>query len=377
MSAARQKNWGTIFLGADREVKVDQLSHVAPQGGAFWGRDKEAGYLERVQQRATEQARILLTQAGRERAALLDEAHGEIALIREEAEQQAAALLAESRTLQAEAARLREEARLLHAGAEEAGYAAGIEAARGDLEHFRAVMGEATGVMLSAVHAQCDRIFTIWKEDLCSLLLACVEKSVGLVLDRDRALLLEQLLLDSVKLFETRSSVLVRVQPADEALVADMFAAAKERIPGLASWSVQGDPDLAPGDLVLEAAHSRVESRVEERRHIVDTALRHLLLPAVPEEESSREDIAQVAAGAVARMFALVPKRVCDAPTPHDAPVTDDAETPRPESGHAAPATDDAMYAAELVATDTVDATDAVDAVLAEGGFLPASERSG
>ena len=422
MSAASPKNWGTIFLGTDREVNLDQLSLVAPKGGAFWRRDQETGYLERVQQRAAEQARTILAQACRERVALLGEAHGELARMREEAEQQAAALLAESRSLQAEAARLHEEAKLLHAGAEEAGhaagYAAGIEEARADLEHFRAVMGESTGVVLSAVHAQCERIFAIWKEDLCALLLACVEKGMGLALDRDRARLLEQLLLDSVKLFEARSSVLVRVQPADEALVADMFAAAKERVPGLTSWDVQGDPDLAPGDLVLEAAHSRVESRIEARRNIVDTALRHLLLPAVPEEESGREELARMTAGAVARMFELVPKRSGDPAMPHGA-AADGAETPYPEAGHAAPATEDAMHAAEHAEADTMeethaeaqasalpaepppvpkvdisqiwgsveavepavldttDATDVVDAVLAEGGFLPGSGRSG
>ena len=422
MSAASPKNWGTIFLGTDREVNLDQLSLVAPQGGAFWRRDQETGYLERVQQRATAQARTILTQAGRERAAMLDETHGELARMREEAEQQTAALLAESRSLQAEASRLHEEARLLHAGAKEAGhaagYAAGIEDAQADLEHFRTAMGESAGLVLSSVHAQCESIFAVWKEDLCALLLACVEKGIGLALDRDRALLLEQLLLDSVKLFEAHVSVLVRVQPADEALVADIFAAAKERIPGLASWNVQGDPDLAPGDLVLEAAHSRVESRIEERRNIVDEALRHLLLPVVSEEESGREELARVAAGAVARMFELVPKRAGDPAMPHEA-AAGDAETPRPEAGHAIPATEDAMHAAEHAeadaaeaaheaaqasalladpspapkvdmsqiwgsveaqapaAPDSTDATDMVDAVLAEGGFLPGSGRSG
>jgi flagellar assembly protein FliH len=395
MSAASPKNWGTIFLGTDREVNLDQLSHVAPKGGAFWRHDQEAGYLERVQQRATEQARAILMQAGRERAALLDETHGEIARIREETEQQAAALLAESRSKHAEAARLHEEAKRLHAGAEEAGhaagYAAGMEEAQADLEHFRAVMGESTGAVLSAVHAQCDRIFAIWKEDLCSLLLACVEKGMGLALDKDRALLLEHLLLDSVKLFAARSSVLVRVQPADEALVADIFAAAKERIPGLASWSVQGDPDLAPGDLVLEAEHSRVESRLEERREIVDAALRHVELPAVPEEESGREELAQVTAGAVARMFELVPKRSGGPVLLHGAVAADGAEAPHPEAEHDAPAAEDSAHAAgnvdmsqvcgraETMEPAVLDATDAadVDAVLAEGGFLPGSGRPG
>jgi flagellar assembly protein FliH len=375
---------------------------VAPKGGVFWRRDEEETYLERVQRRAEEQARAILAQAGVECAALLEEARAEIARMRKEAEQQAAALLAERQGLKDEAARLHEEARQLHeeagrlhAAAGEAGHAAGIGRAQEDLEHFRTVMGESTGAVLSAVHAQCGRIFEIWKEDLCALLLACVEKGTGLVLDRDRALLLEQLLVRAVKLFEAHSSVLVRVRSEDEAVVADMLAAAKERVSGLGSWNVQGEPELAPGDLVLEAAPGRVESRIEERAGAVDAALRHVLLPTVPEEEEGREELAQAHAGAVARMLALVPERPLVLAAPHGA-LAD--ETPHPgaeevaapaeevdeQDGHAAaeeeeagsgeraaPQVDLGLVLGRAAAPAAVDAVDEVDAVLAEGGFLP------
>ena len=429
MTAEARKNWGTIFIGTERELDLDQLSSVAPQRGAFWSRKQEEAYLDRIQQRAEEQALGILAQANRERAALLEEARSEIARMREEAEQarkeaeqEAAARLAESRSLQAEAARLHEEARSLHSGAEAAGHAAGIEQAQAELAHFRAVMGESVGAVLLAVRAQCDRIFEAWKEELCALLLACVEKGTGLALDRDRALLLERLFLDSVKLFEERDSVLVRVQPDDEALVADMFAAAKERIPGLDSWIVRGDPDLAPGDLVLEAAHSRVESRIEERKSAVDAALRHIVLPATTEEEKGREELAQAQDGALARMLELVPKRpfapvasrefagpeVPAAPDEAEqAPLAfedalhgaepasrEDGEPDGAEAGDAAPRAPESpnapvapkvdiskvwgsKEAAEPVAVDLADAGDeAVDAVLAEGGFLPATRET-
>jgi flagellar biosynthesis/type III secretory pathway protein FliH len=333
--------------------------------------------------------------------------------------------LAESAALKAGAAQLHEEARRLHAGAEAAGHAAGVERAQAELEHFRAVMGESVGAVLLAVHAQCGRIFELWKEDLCALLLACVEKGTGLVLERDRARLLEQLLPNAVKLFEAHSAVLVRVQPDDEAVVADMCAAAKERIPGLAGWIVQGDPELGPGDLVLESAHSRVESRIEEHRRAVDAALRHIMLPDSPEEEQCREDLAQVHAEAVTRMLELVPKRTLAPATRYIAANADDAETTRsnpelensaPEAENIVPEADnsgDAVEpagqesaeevriepqlqelpeppsmpkvdlsrvwgnpAAEPSLLDSTDAVDAVDAVLAEGGFLPATKEA-
>ena len=403
MSAETRNNWGTIFMGAERELKLDQLSSVAPLGGAFWKQDQETAYLQRVQRRAEEEARAILARAGRERATLLEAARSEIARMREEAEQvreeaerRAAALLAESGTLKAGAARLHEEARLLHAGAEEAGHAAGVGRAQAELEHFRAVMGESVGAVLSAVHDQCDRIFELWKEDLCALLLACVEKGTGLVLERDRARMLEEMFLGAVKLFEAHSAVLVRVQPDDEAAVADMCAAAQERSPGLAAWSVQGDPELGPGDLVLEGAQSRVESRIEERRRAVDAALRHVMLPGRhPEEEKNRTNLTRAHAEAVARMLELVPKRTLAPAEPAAAASADGEETPHPEVENAAdvcaeprapevpepppaPQVDlnrvwggERQPKAQSALVDATDAKDAVDAVLAEGGFLP------
>ena len=384
MSAETRKNWGTIFMGAERELKLDQLSSAAPPGGAFWKQDQEAAYLQRVRRRAEEEARAILARAGQERAALLETARGEMARMREEAEQargeaerQAAALLAESGALKAGAARLHEEARLLHAGAEEAGHAAGVGRAQAELEHFRAVMGEAVGAVLSAVHDQCDRIFELWKEDLCALLLACVEKGTGFVLERDRARLLEELFLGAVKLFEAHSAVLVRVQPDDEAAVADMCAAAQERNPGLAAWSVQGDPELGPGDLVLEGAQSRVESRIEERRRAVDAALRHVMLPGRPEEEKYRENLTRTHAEAVARMLELAPKWTLAPAEPAVAANPDGEATPFPKVEGAAPQVDlsrvweERPPAAQSALVDATDAKDAVDAVLAGGGFLP------
>jgi flagellar assembly protein FliH len=410
MSAETRKNWGTIFMGTERELNLDQLSSVAPLGGAFWKQDQDAAYLLRVQQRAAAQAQAILARAGRERTALLEAARSETARMREEAEhareeaeRQSAAQLAESAALKAGAAQLHEEARRLHAGAEAAGHAAGVERAQAELEHFRAVMGESVGAVLSAVHDQCGRIFALWKEDLCALLLTCVEKGTGLALERDRARLLEELFLGAVKLFEAHSAVLVRVQPDDEAAVADMCAAAKERSPGLAAWSVQGDPELGPGDLVLEGAHSRVESRIEERRRAVDAALRHIMLPGLPEEEKSREDLARTHAEAVARMLELAPKRTLAPAESAVASNAESVETPYPEADNAAPepvGTEkiedmraasqtpegpmpppapqvdlsrvwERPSAAESTLLNVADATDAVDAVLAEGGFLP------
>jgi len=183
---------------------------------------------------------------------------------------------------------------------------------------------------------------------------------------------------------------------------------------------------------VLEGAHSRVESRIEERRRAVDAALRHIMLPGLPEEEQGREDLTRTHAEAVARMLELMPKRTlapAAAAVGESASRTDDdskadptvaanaesLETPHPKTDNAAPEAEDAVSAAaepadpekaegmravsqapeesmpppmpqvdlsriwerppaaESALLNAADATDALDAVLAEGGFLPSA----
>lgn len=294
------KKQGTIFLG-DREVSYDQLPNLGGKR-SLWGGGREEEYLDRVQRRAAQQAKEVLAEANARRAALLEEAGKEAARVLEEARLKAESLRAEGEDHKAAAAALREEADAVYAGAQEEGYNAGLRHAQADLENFRTVMGESVGAVLMAVQKQCDLIFSEWKEELCALVRICVEKGLGWTLSEERTRVLEELLAQAVRLLDKRGLVVVRVHPEDEAAVADMFAAAAERMPGLAGWTVQGDPDMAPGGLVLEGPHNRVESRLEERKAAVEAALRHLTLPPVPAEEEGRALVEQAGREAALHM---------------------------------------------------------------------------
>jgi flagellar assembly protein FliH len=311
MAAEAKKNWGTIFMGSGREISLDQLPDAAAGGGrkGIWSRSLEEEYLERVQRRAGREARDFLARAEKERIALLEAAKEEAARMLEEARRESASLRAEADRQKTVAEALMEEARAARAAAEEKGYDAGIERARGDLENFREVMGESAGAVLGAVHGQRGRIFTSWKEELCALVPLCVEKGLAWILDEERKRVLENLFPQAARLLDGNSVVVVRVHPDDEAFAADILAAAREHGGSFGRWSARGDPALAPGDLVLESPDSRVESRLAERKAAVDAALRHLTLPSAPEEEKGEEEATRASARAVARMLELASER--------------------------------------------------------------------
>lgn len=332
---------GTVFMGSDREIAFEDLSKTlsSKSGKGLWTRSLEEEYLERVQRRAAREAGALLAQAERERAVLLAEAEARVAGMLEEARGKIEAERHKADELNAAAAALHEEANSSYAEAREEGYNAGLAQAQADLDNFRSVMGESVGAVLNAVQEQCAQIFEFWKEDLCALVPLCVEKGLAWVLDEERAAVLENLLRESVRQLERNGSVTVRVHPEDEAAVADMFAAAVEHMRGFDGWTVLGDPQTAPGSLVLESAHQRVESRAEERKAAVDAVLRHLTLPLLPEEEAGRRQVSEAGARAAERMHGFAPRigttgggsKVSE----HEAPAAEELPPASAETEHA------------------------------------------
>ncbi|MBG3876150.1 flagellar assembly protein FliH, partial [Desulfovibrio oxamicus] len=175
------------------------------------------------------------------------------------------------------------EAEVLRAAAHEQGrndgYAEGMAQARHELDEFRAAMGESVSAVLAAIQGQCSSIFAAWRGDLVDLMRTAVERSVGLVVDAERAAVLETLFVKSVQALESRRTLTIRVNPEDEPAVADIIAATKDRFPGLEAWSVRGDAGIGPGGMVVESRDGMVDNTMETRRRIIEDVLAGLTLP--------------------------------------------------------------------------------------------------
>lgn len=309
-----RKKWGTIFMG-EREATVEQLDAMQePMRREKLKQDQEVDYMERVRARAAERAKEILGAAYAERLKVLEEAKAEALAQRKEAAAQCAALKAEAEAARKEAAAElaraqaeREAAVRVREAAHGEGYQAGMDEAGQELREFRAELGQSLGALLRAIAGQRADLAAAWREELVELTQEAVAAGTGHVLSADHAELLRVLVLKAVGLLEDRSTIVVRVNPQDEAAVGDMFAAARERAPELAQWIVNGDERMERGGLIAESGSGSVDCRREHYREMVDSILAHLTLPEREGEAEADEAIDALVEHETARMAELAP----------------------------------------------------------------------
>lgn len=337
-----RKKWGTIFMG-EREATVEQLDAMQePMRREKLKQEQEADYMERVRARATERAKEILGEAYAERLKVLEEARAESAASRRETAAQCAALKAEAEALRKEAAAElvraqaeREAAVRVREAAHGEGFQTGMDQAGEELREFRAELGQSLGALLRAVAAQRTALAAAWREELAELTQEAVAAGTGHVLSEAHAELLRALVLRAVGLLENRATITVRVNPADEAAVSDMFAAAREHAPELVQWIVNSDERMEPGGLVAESGSGSVDCRREHFRQMVDSILCHLALPEREEEAEADAAVDTLVERETARLAEMAPP---PEPAPQAPPAPEPAgEAPEAVSAIAAP----------------------------------------
>ncbi len=367
--AADKKNttWGTVFIDANRESTVGKLDAMqAAVRQEQWNQRTQKDYLEKVRAKATERARTILGEAYTERQKILKEAEEDAERIRDEAKAvHAAAEQVYNQNVELRHATQTELDHVNHlrGTAHEEGFQQGLEAAQEEIENFRRGMGTSMGAVLRAIEDQCLNIFANWRLDLISLLKICVEKGTGLALDERHTKILEQLLINAVRHLDSRKHIVIRVNPDDEAVLMDLFDAAKERVPDLGHWIVNPDPAIEPGGLIAESTSGTVDSRLELFQEMVKNILDHLVLPEGTQETESVAFINRIVDIQAATVAALTPAPSEASPdTMQNAPAHAHAHSHDEEIAHAPPTV-------EL--TDDMDADDLINmSAIAQGTKL-------
>ena len=277
-----RKKWGTIFMG-EREASPQQLDAMQePLLRERAQQQHQEDYLARVRARAEERAREILGAAYAERQKVLEEAGVEaqtriLQLTREALalKAQAQEELAQAQAEHGKARDLREEAEIIRDHAHNDGFQAGMAQAGAELKEFRADVGQMLGNMLQALEAQRHSLGEAWRDELAELARAAVEAGTGWVLQAEHGRILQHLVFSSLQLLEDRATVSVRVHPDDEETVSDLFRAARERVPELSQWIVNGDASIEAGGLVAESVSGSVENLRAHYRDMVNGILEH------------------------------------------------------------------------------------------------------
>lgn len=341
-----RKKWGTIFMG-EREATPQQLDAMQePLLRERAQHQQQEDYLARVRARAEERAREILGAAYAERQKVLEEAGTEAQARVEQFTREARALkaqaqaeLAEAEAEHGKARDLREEAGFIRDNAHSEGFQAGMEQAGAELKEFRVDVGQMLGNMLRALEAQRHSLGEAWRDELAELARVAVEAGTGWILQDEHQRILQSLVFGSLQLLEDRATVTIRVHPDDEETVSDLFRAARERVPELSQWIVNGDPSVEAGGLVAESVSGSVENLREHYREMVNGILEHLTLPPRPGEEQAATEVSATAARESERLTQIVPEAApvaepADAelapaePESADAALADSAELP-------------------------------------------------
>jgi flagellar biosynthesis/type III secretory pathway protein FliH len=351
-----RKKWGTIFMG-EREASPQQLDAMQePLLRERAQQQHQEYYLARVRARAEERAREILGAAYAERQKVLEEAGAEaqtriLQLTREALalKAQAQEELAQAQAEHGKARDLREEAEIIRDHAHNDGFQAGMAQAGAELKEFRADVGQMLGNMLQALEAQRHSLGEAWRDELAELARVAVEAGTGWILQAEHGRILQHLVFSSLQLLEDRATVTVRVHPDDEETVSDLFRAARERVPELSQWIVNGDASIEAGGLVAESVSGSVENLRAHYREMVNGILEYLTLPQRPQDEPAEQAAGTAAAQGLEHLAEIMHQ---DAPPAAEVPATlpDDADL-EPELGPDAP-TDAAAHMAQDASAD-------------------------
>lgn len=344
-SEEMRRKWGTIFMG-DREASVEQLNAMQEHVNRDKIRKEQSeDYMERVRARATDRAREILGEAYTERQKVLEEAKGEAAVAKRIAAQECAKIKAEGEEIRKQAkveleaaqAERKQAQRLLEAAHGE-GYQAGMNQAGAELQEFRAELGHSLATLMRAIERQRRAILDCWREDLVELARAAVQAGTGYVLREEHDEVLRSLVCQAMDLLENRSAITLRVNPADEEAVGDMFRAARERAPELRQWTVHGDESVEPGSVLADSGSGSVDLRRSNFREMVDGILNFLALPESEREEADGRNVASIVEQEVAHIASLTPEPDQPAREEEQAEAAAEAaetapEQPLPEAG--------------------------------------------
>ncbi len=381
-----RKKWGTIFMG-DRESSVEQLNAMQ-ESMRREKLQKEQGddYMERVRARAADRAREILGAAYTERQKVLDETRAEAREMKRQATNECARLKEEGEAFRKlaqteldNAANERKEAENICANAHEEGFKAGMEQAAAELNEFRAELGQSVSGVLHAIERQRQAILLAWRDELAVLVQAATQAATGFMLQKEHQAILRAMLFQALDLLEERSMVAVRVNPADEATVNDMFKAARERFPELRQWIVDGDERIEKGGLVAESGSGRVDLQRENFRGMVEGILSHLALPELESESGATSEMRDLVEREVARIASLTPEPDQPAPPEQAQSSPDVPETPMPEAAGTEPEPEESEQPEEAPAAEPAEpvADMAPEADVEEDLFEPATAPTG
>ena len=176
------------------------------------------------------------------------------------------------------------EAEALRATAKHEGYEEGLRQAQEELDQHTQAMSAEVENILSQIQAHGLNIYNDRKADVLGLIRLAVEKTLNVEMTESRTQSLEALMQEALDRIESQRKIAVRCAAEDAPDLEAFIGTIQERNPDLKRWVVMGDPALAAGGVVVEAADGRVDNSVVARWQGVEPIFDQLATQLVSEE---------------------------------------------------------------------------------------------
>ena len=157
------------------------------------------------------------------------------------------------------------EAEALRATARHEGYQEGLAQAQADVDaHTKAMTAEMEN-MLTQLGAYGSTIFEERRQDILALIRLAVQKTLAVEMSEQRTASLEALMREALERIESKRQLTIRCAPDDEEDLKAFIGSIQEANPTLKYWTINSDPSLAQGGLVVEADEGKVDNAVTSR----------------------------------------------------------------------------------------------------------------
>ncbi|WP_462323697.1 FliH/SctL family protein [Desulfoplanes sp.] len=222
---------GRIFMG----LNAKGVDPMAPLQSPVFSPEKEAEYIERVKQKATDAAREIIAGAMNEAEDVKKQAFSE-------------------------------------------GYDQGMAQANKEIEATRQDLSKTLASVVESFDAEKASLWTSRREEIVLVLKTALEKILATELADNRGTVLEHLLDEALDRIDSRECITLSCAAQDKHLLEDLLARAQANRPDLSKWIVKECVSLHRGGIKVESSYGMVDNSIGSRHDLVKEIIDQIAL---------------------------------------------------------------------------------------------------
>ncbi len=227
---------GRIFIGQSGLV-MDEVEFTHRQKmEQIWDEETEKRFIEKIKQKATQQAKAIVEEAKTEALEIKRRAYEE-------------------------------------------GYKQGKEDAQKEIESLKTETSQRLISILKDIESQKAKIWEQFSEDLLILIDTCVKKVLTVSFEEHKKKVLESLLSRSLDLVEEKREIVLALSEEDRGLLEEILKEVRKDYPHIQKWNIEWRTDIPSGSVIIETRDSRIEDSFKDRMEQVLTLLDEISSP--------------------------------------------------------------------------------------------------